>query len=41
MDYIIDEVRDIVDEYGFDWDKQVIVPEEDKLLDDMFEAAKN
>ncbi|MEE0420225.1 MAG: monomethylamine:corrinoid methyltransferase [Lachnospiraceae bacterium] len=40
MDYIIDEVRDIVDEYGFDWDKQVIVPEEDKLLDDMFEAAK-
>lgn len=40
MDYIIDEVRDIVDEYGFGWDKQVIVPKDDKLLDDMFEAAK-
>lgn len=40
MDYIIDEVRDMVDEYGFSWDKQVIVPKDDKLLDDMFEAAK-
>ena len=40
MDYIIDEVRDMVDEYGFSWDKQVIVPKDDKLLDAMFEAAK-
>lgn len=40
MDYIIDEVRDMVDEYGFSWDKQVIVPKDDKLLDNMFEAAK-
>ena len=40
MDYIIDEVRDIVEEYDFDWDKQNIVPVDDKLLDDMFQAGK-
>ena len=40
MDYIIDEVRNIVDEYEFDWDKQIIIPEDDQLLDDMFQAAK-
>lgn len=40
MDYIIDGVRDLVDEYEFDWDKKVIVPNDEKLLDDMFKAAK-
>lgn len=40
MDYIIDTVRDIVDDYEFDWDKQVIIPEDDRLFDDMFAAAK-
>lgn len=40
MDYIIDTVRDIVEDYEFEWDKEVIIPEEDKLFDDMFAAAK-
>lgn len=40
MDYIIDGVRELVDEYEFDWDKKVIVPNDEKLLDDMFKAAK-
>ncbi len=40
MDYIIDTVMELVDEYDFDWDKQVLVPQDDKLLDDMFAAAK-
>ncbi len=40
MDYIIEEVRDLVESYGFEWDKQVLIPEDDKLLDDMFRAAK-
>ncbi len=40
MDYIIDTVRDLVDEYEFEWDKQVIIPEDEKLFADMFEAAK-
>ena len=40
MDYVIDEVRELVDEYEFDWDKKVIIPEDDKLLEDMFAAAK-
>ena len=40
MDYIIDTVRDLVEEYEFEWDKQVIIPEDDKLFADMFAAAK-
>lgn len=40
MDYIIDMVREIVEDYEFDWDKEVIIPEEDKLFEDMFAAAK-
>lgn len=40
MDYIIDTVRDIVEDYEFDWDKQVIIPEDEKLFADMFAAAK-
>lgn len=41
LDYIIDGVRDLVEDYDFSWDKQVIIPNDEKLLDDMFEAAKN
>ena len=40
MDYIVENVMDLVDEYEFEWDKQVIIPEDDKLFEDMFEAAK-
>lgn len=40
MDYIIEEVRDLVEEYEFTWDKNVIIPEDDVLLDQMFQAAK-
>ncbi len=40
MDYIIDNVMELVDDYEFSWDKQVIIPEDDALLDDMLEAAK-
>lgn len=40
MDYIIENVMELVEDYDFSWDKQVIVPEDDKLLDDMFAAAK-
>ena len=40
MDYIIENVMELVEDYDFSWDKQVIIPEDDKLFDDMFEAAK-
>lgn len=40
LDYIVDGVRELVEDYDFTWDKQVIIPTEDKLFDDMFEAAK-
>ena len=40
MDYIIENVMELVEDYDFSWDKQVIIPEDDKLLDDMFAAAK-
>lgn len=40
MDYIIDNVMELVDDYDLSWDKQVIIPEDDQLLDDMFDAAK-
>ncbi len=40
MDYIIDNVMELVDDYDLSWDKQVIIPEDEQLLDDMFDAAK-
>lgn len=40
MDYIIDNVMELVDDYDLAWDKQVIIPEDDQLLDNMFDAAK-
>ncbi|NTV91076.1 MAG: monomethylamine:corrinoid methyltransferase [Clostridiales bacterium] len=40
IDHVIDSVRDIVDEYDFSWDKNVLVPVDDKLLDQMFEAGR-
>jgi len=40
LDYIIDGVRELVEEYDFAWDKNVLIPNDDRLLDQMFEAAK-
>ncbi len=40
MDYIIDNVMDLVEEYEFDWDKEVLIPEDDALFADMFKAAR-
>lgn len=40
MDYIVENVMDLVDEYEFEWDKQVVIPEDEQLLADMFKAAK-
>lgn len=40
MDYIIDTVQELVEEYEFEWDKQVIIPQDEKLFADMFAAAK-
>lgn len=40
MDYIVENVMDLVDEYEFEWDKQVVIPEDEKLFADMFQAAK-
>ena len=40
MDYIIDNVMELVGDYEFDWDKDVLIPQDDQLLDDMFAAAR-
>jgi rubrerythrin len=40
IDYVIYGVRELVDEYGFTWDKDVLIPNDDKLLDQMFEAGR-
>ena len=40
LEYIIDNVMDLVDEYEFDWDKDLLIPEDDDLFADMFKAAK-
>ncbi len=40
MDYVIDGVMELMDEYGFTWDKQVIIPEDETLFQKMFEASK-
>ncbi|MBR2187818.1 MAG: monomethylamine:corrinoid methyltransferase [Eubacterium sp.] len=40
MDYIIENVMELVEEYEFDWDKDLLVPQDDQLLDDMFAAAR-
>lgn len=40
LDYVIDGVRELVDEYDFSWDKNVLVPNDGLLLEKMFEAAK-
>ena len=40
MDYIIDNVMDLVEEYEFDWDKELLIPEDDALFADMFKAAR-
>lgn len=40
LDYIIDNVMDLVDEYEFDWDKDELIPQDDELFANMFAAAK-
>lgn len=40
MDYVIDSTRELVDDFGFDWDKNVVIPTDKKLFSDMFTAAK-
>lgn len=40
MEYIVENVMDIVDEYEFEWDKQVVIPQDEQLFADMFKAAK-
>lgn len=40
LDYVIDTVMELNDEYEFEWDKQVIIPQDEKLFQDMFEASK-
>ena len=36
LDYVIDTVMELNDEYEFSWDKQVIIPEDEQLFRDMF-----
>ena len=40
MDYIIDNVMDLVDEYEFDWDRENLIPEDEQLFADMFKASR-
>ncbi len=40
MDYIIENVMELVDEYEFDWERDELIPEDDRLFSDMFKAAK-
>ncbi len=40
MDYVIDSVMELVSEYAFSWDKDVLIPTDDQLLDQVFEAGK-
>ena len=40
MDYIIDNVMDLVDEYEFDWDRDNLIPQDEQLFSDMFQAAR-
>ncbi len=40
MDYVIENVMELVEDYDFSWDKQVVIPEDENLFRDMFEASK-
>lgn len=40
MDYIVENVMELVEDYEFEWDKQVVIPEDEQLFSDMFKAAK-
>ncbi len=40
MDYVIDSVMELVSEYAFSWDKDVLIPTDDQLLDQVFEAGR-
>ena len=32
LDYVIDTVMELKDDYEFDWDKQVIIPQDEQLF---------
>jgi len=40
LDYVVDSVREIMEEYDFSWDKNVLIPNDEQLLNRMFEAGK-
>ncbi len=40
MEYIVENVMELVEEYEFEWDKQVVIPEDEQLFADIFKAAK-
>jgi methylamine--corrinoid protein Co-methyltransferase len=40
IDYIIDGVRELVEEYQFTWDKNVLIPTDNQLMEHMYEAGK-
>ena len=40
MEYIVENVMDMVDKYDLSWDKQVIIPQDDDLLDRLFRASR-
>ena len=35
LDYVIDTVMELNEEYDFSWDKQVIIPEDEQLFKDI------
>lgn len=40
IEYVVENVMELVEDYDFSWDKQVIIPEDENLFRNMFEAAK-
>lgn len=40
MEYIIDNVQELVEKYDLSWDKKVLIPENEDLFDRLFSAAR-
>ncbi len=40
LDYVVDGVRELVEEFGFSWNRNELIPTDPKLFTDMLEAAK-
>lgn len=40
LKYVAKHMKKLVREYGFTWDKNVVIPEDEQLFDNLFEAAK-